>query len=79
MRKGINVSRESEEAWLKFNKWYKQHRTTSRDVKQEFIFMQKALDETLYLLAHLHRDIRSVENKKREGLILTPGMMGPGV
>ncbi len=73
------MSTESEKAWLEFNKWYKQHRTSERDVKGEFIFMQKALDEALYLMAHLHRDIRSLEGRKRDGLILTPGQMGCGV
>ncbi len=48
----------------KFEVWYGTHRYMTKDLKQYVEFLKNLLDEILYCLAHVCRDIRRLEARE---------------
>ena len=74
-KRGYKVSRSSEDTWKEMVSWHKKYRHKDRGPKEEFVFLQTAIDKILFLAAEFHRDVRAYEGEK-ESLVLMPGQMG---
>jgi hypothetical protein len=47
-----------------FDVWYGNHRYRTKDLKEYVIFLKHLLDEILYYLAYVCRDIRRLEGRE---------------
>ena len=84
------ISIEFDNKFIKFNKWYKQHRNAERDTGKDIKFLHDALDRTIELLECADKDLRSYEGrgklltwynemKRRNSLIRGMGTTGSGL
>ncbi len=48
----------------KFELWYGTHKYRTKSLEQYVVFLKCLLDETLYYLAHVCRDIRRLEDRE---------------
>jgi hypothetical protein len=47
-----------------FDVWYGDHRYRTKDLKEYVVFLKHLLDEILYYLAYVCRDIRRLEGRE---------------
>jgi len=47
-----------------FDTWYGDHRYRTKDLKEYVEFLKRLLDEMLYYLAYVCRDIRRLEGRE---------------
>jgi hypothetical protein len=77
--KGLNVSSEFDKKNEQFNFWYEKNKGHGeRDLKNDVKFLQTCMDEVLYQLAFACRDIRRLEHRDIDPLIITPNLAESG-
>jgi hypothetical protein len=57
------MSVEFDNKFILFNKWYKQHRNSERDIGKDVKFLHDALDKTIELVESANKDLRAYEGR----------------
>ena len=71
------MSREYEQRYEEWLKWYVEHQNDTDAVEQQVKFLRKAFEGCMELLAHALRDIRALEGRPRESLGQPLWLPGP--
>ncbi len=64
------MSIEFDNKFIAFNRWYRAHRNSDRDINKDVEFLQDAMDKAITLIESANKDLKAYEKGSKSSLLI---------